>query len=365
MQKTLKTLIVISLLFSGAAKAAEEDTLRLLFSQVPAQYVQSMTTAQFATIFLKSARSIDANLQVADDNDKISVYYRGRLVKSLYKPQNDDDADGWSELGGKILDLFLHNSAVAAKHDFELIDLMMANTVKSLDKDSKYYSGMENAEKRLPHRRNFSARMDGDNLYLKIGAFNNFSVADIRGALAEYPQHQGIIMDLRASPGGQLGTAVEVADLFLDEGIIASVRGRNPNEVTYYSAKDGDVASNKPLVVLVDGQTSSAAEVLTAALQEQSRAKVVGTRSYGKGTIQNLLKLPNGGTLSLSGEYLYTPSGAKLAETGVVPDICTYEMPENKDVSKLISAGKDENCGRESRSDSALEPEIAAILLKM
>lgn len=364
MQKTLKTLIAILLLFSGAAKAAEEDSLQMLFSQVPTQYVKAVTPAQFAVDFLKTINVVDAKLRVADDRDKISLYYRGRLLKSLYKPQ-DDDVSGWSALGGEILNLALRNSAIAAKHDFELIDLMMAAAVKNLDKDSKYYSGMENAEKRLPHRRNFSARMEENNLYLKIGAFNNFSRDDIKSALAEYPQYQGIILDLRASPGGQLGTAVEIADLFLEEGIISSVRGRNPDEVTYYSAKDGDAANGKHLVVLIDGQTSSAAEVLAAALQEQSRATVVGTRSYGKGTIQNLLKLPNGGTLSLSSEYLYTPSGAKLAGTGVIPDICTYEMPENKDISKLLASGKDENCGQESREDSSLEPEIAAILLKI
>ena len=104
---------------------------------------------------------------------------------------------------------------------------------------------------------------------------------------------------------------------------------------------------------------------MTAALQEQSRAKVVGTKTFGKGTIQNLLVLKNGGTLAYSSAYFYTPSGKKLADVAIVPDICTYQMPENKDVLRLIRAGKDEQCGQEKRQDGALEQEIAIELLKL
>ncbi len=345
--------------------AAEEDTLRQLFSAVPAQYAEPITAEQTAVYFLKGIAAVDKDLRIGNDADKISLYYRGGLVKSLHKPQDADDAESWAELGGKILDEAMKKSEAAKQRDFELVDLMLAEAVKNFDKDTKYYPAISPESERTVHRRNFAARMENGNLYLKVGAFNNFTKAEIVKAVEGNPQAAGMILDLRSSPGGQLSAAVETADLFLDEGIVTSVRGKDANGVTYYNSADGDIFAGKPMVVLIDGRTSSAAEILASALQEQSRAKVVGTRSFGKGTIQNLINLPNGGTLSLSSEYFYTPSGQKLAGVGVVPDICTFEMPESKDPERMIAAGKDRDCGQEAREDSVLEPEIAAILLKI
>lgn len=365
MQKTFKALMALVWLCAAPAKAAEEDTLRQLFSYIPAQYVEPITIEQTAVYFLKGISAVDKNLRIGNDVDKISLYYRGGLAKSLRKPQDADDVQGWTELGGKMLDEAMQKSEMARQRDFELVDLMMADAVKNFDKDTKYYSSILPESERAIHRRNFAARMEDDNLYLKIGAFNNFTKEETVKAVKDNPNAKGMILDLRSSPGGQLSAAVEVADLFLDEGIVTSVRGRDTNGITYYNSADGDIFSAKPMVVLIDGETSSAAEMLTAALQEQSRATVVGTKSFGKGTIQNLINLPNGATLSLSSEYFYTPSGKKLAGAGVVPDICTYEMPESKNPEWLIAEGKDNDCGQENREDSGLEPKIAAILLKI
>ena len=370
MGRTFAAAVLISLwggflLCGRAARAAEEETLGILLTQVPAQYVQPVSSAETAVYFLKSISRLDKDLRVGNDRDKITLYYRGMPVKSLYKPQNDNDAAGWTELCGEILDLAFARSAAARNRDFEAVDLMMETAIGNFDADSKYYTGLEDGSRHMAHRRNFGARTEGDNLFLKIGAFNNFTKAEIVKAVNENPQAKGLILDLRGSPGGQLSAVVEIADLFLDEGIVVSVRGRDASEITYYNSEDGDIAEGKPMAVLIDGETASAAEALAAALQEQSRAKVVGTASFGKGTIQNLIKLPNGGVLSLSSAYFFTPSGERIAGRGVIPDICTYAMPEDKDAGRLIAAGKDETCGKEERGESILEPEIAAQLLKI
>ena len=364
-KKTLTALVFFSLFFTKPLWAAEEDSLRVLLAQVPAQYVQPITSAQTAVYFLKSIGQLDKNLRVGNDDDKISLYYRGRLVKSLYKPESDNDVAAWADLCGEVLDLTYQSSREAQTNDFKAFDLIMNSFVANLDKDSKYYPGLKENAGRAPHHPNFGARMEGDNLFLKIGAFNNFSKDEIVKAIGEYPEAKGLILDLRNSPGGQLSAAVEIVDLFLDEGIVVSVQGRNENEATYYTSKDGDVTNGLPMVVLVDGNTASAAEVLAASLQEQSRAKVVGTKTFGKGTIQNLIHFPQGGVLSLSSSYFFTPSGQKLAQNAVVPDVCVYEMPDHKDIFKLIAAGKEANCGQESREDRLLEEEIAAELLKI
>lgn len=109
-----------------------------------------------------------------------------------------------------------------------------------------------------------------------------------------------------------LSEGVAVADLFLDDAIIASTKGRKEAEEVYFNAEDGDILNGRPIVVLIDGDTASAAEVLAAALQEQDRAKVIGTNSLGKGSIQTLVSLSDGATIALTSAYFYTPSGSRL-----------------------------------------------------
>ena len=129
-----------------------------------------------------------------------------------------------------------------------------------------------------------------------------------------------------------LSEGVAVADLFLDDAIIASTKGRKEAEEVYFNAEDGDILNGRPIVVLIDGDTASAAEVLAAALQEQDRAKVIGTNSLGKGSIQTLVSLSDGATIALTSAYFYTPSGSRLHGHGVLPDVCTFEMPEAKNI---------------------------------
>jgi len=118
-------------------------------------------------------------------------------------------------------------------------------------------------------------------------------------------------------------------------------------------------------VVLIDGQTASSAEVLAAALQEQSRAVVVGTGSYGKGTVQKLIKLSNDSRLALTNGIIYTPSGNKLAGIGVLPDICTSGEPETRDAEKIIARGSRSNaCLPENRMKSELDLSVAEAYLR-
>ena len=362
----LKAGIGLLLLIAFPALAAEEDNFATLYLQVPAQYVRPMTTEDAAVNVLKGLTAADARLRVGDDAERVSLYYHGRLLKILRKPVNKDDITAWVRLSGDMVDAATEKSAAASQHDFELFDLMMSEAVKKLDGDSKYYASAQDLEtEKTGLRRQFGSRMEGKDLYLKIVAFNNFTVEEIQRAVQEYPDSRGIILDLRGCSGGMLGEAVKTADLFLDEAIITSVRGRAPDSLTYYTAHDGDISGGRPMIVLVDGKTASAAEVLAAALQEQGRAKVVGTRTFGKGSIQNLIHFPGGGVLSLTSAYFYTPSGQALHGKGIVPDICTFEMPENKNIANLLAAGRTEECLSESREDTELELKTAAQLLEL
>ena len=166
-------------------------------------------------------------------------------------------------------------------------------------------------------------------LHLRISGFTALTSAQVAGfveaAFAGSTPPRGLVLDLRGNRGGILTQAVAVADIFLDAGTgeIVSTAGRHPEANRRYSAGDNDAAQGRPIVVLVDGRTASAAEILAAALAEKGRAAVIGTGTQGKGLVQVLLPLPNGGELQLSWSRILLPSGWPLQGAGLLPALCT------------------------------------------
>jgi carboxyl-terminal processing protease len=163
---------------------------------------------------------------------------------------------------------------------------------------------------------------------VKVTRFNSATDVTVRGAI-EGALHtlgakaRGVILDLRGNPGGLLSQAVDVADLFVDQGAIVSTRGRHPDSGQYYSARLEDIADDLPMAVLVDGHSASASEITAAALQDDQRAIVVGSSSFGKGSVQTVTRLPNDGELYLTWSRIYAPSGYTLHRQGVTPTVCT------------------------------------------
>lgn len=168
----------------------------------------------------------------------------------------------------------------------------------------------------------------GRTAIIRITAFNDRTPKRVAEAVSEAqaalgPDMLGFILDLRGNPGGLLDKAIDVADLFLHSGTISMTDGRNPRSFQDFEAEPGDISFGKPMAVLIDGATASAAEVLAAALQDQGRAVPIGSSSFGKGTVQTVLDLPNGGELILTWARLLAPSGYVLHEAGVMPTICS------------------------------------------
>lgn len=162
----------------------------------------------------------------------------------------------------------------------------------------------------------------------RIGSFNQRTAYNLESQLKDVrdrlgPGLQGVILDLRGNPGGLLDKAVAVVDLFMAEGTIISTRGRHPASANAFEAKPGDIGEDLPLVVLVDGRSASAAEIVASALQDAGRAVVIGTNSYGKGTVQTVVRLPNDGEITLTWSRFHAPSGYALHGLGVLPVICT------------------------------------------
>ena len=165
-------------------------------------------------------------------------------------------------------------------------------------------------------------------LEARISSFNQHTAeslsADVRRARENLgPLLKGVILDLRGNPGGLLDQAVLAADLFIPSGIIVQTRGRHPLSNQSYDASLGDVGENLPVVVIVDGRSASAAEILAGALEDSGRAVVIGTNTYGKGTVQTVVHLPNDGEITLTWSRFYTPAGYALHGLGVLPTLCT------------------------------------------
>lgn len=161
--------------------------------------------------------------------------------------------------------------------------------------------------------------------YFKMTQFHRESAADLERALdsikAEGTELRGLVIDLRNNPGGVLQPAVNIADGFLDEGLIVTMRGRDSSTQMEFRAHQGDWLPGKPIVLLVDRGSASASEVLAGALQDHGRALVIGERTFGKGSVQSVVPLRNGGGIKLTTARYYTPSGKSIQAQGILPDI--------------------------------------------
>jgi carboxyl-terminal processing protease len=171
---------------------------------------------------------------------------------------------------------------------------------------------------------------DGGILILRISSFNRTTGERAAAALADAQRHgplAGIVLDLRGNHGGLLDQAVQLADLFIQRGPIVSTAGRIPASDQHFAASGNAIAPQVPLAVLINGGSASAAEIVTAALQDAGRAVVIGSSSYGKGTVQTVLRLPNGGELILTWARLTARAGYRLQHRGIVPTLCTALLP--------------------------------------
>ncbi len=180
---------------------------------------------------------------------------------------------------------------------------------------------------------------------LRLSTFNDQTYSDMMAGLKKAEKQagglkkiDGVVLDLRNNPGGLLTQAIKVADAFLNRGEIVSTRGRNPGDNERFNATPGDVISGKPIVVLINGGTASASEIVTGALQDHHRAVVIGTKSFGKGSVQTIIPIKGEGAMRLTTARYYTPSGRSIQALGISPDIV---VPQEK--AKPLPADEQSN----------------------
>ena len=184
--------------------------------------------------------------------------------------------------------------------------------------------------------RSVRSNLNGDDVaYIRVSQFNEQTTEGVRRAINDLMTQsgdklKGFVIDLRNNPGGLLDQAISVADAFLEKGEIVSTRGRNTDETQRFNARAGDLTKNKPIIILINGGSASASEIVAGALQDHRRATVIGTRSFGKGSVQTIIPLGSGnGALRLTTARYFTPSGRSIQAKGISPDIeVLQEIPE-------------------------------------
>ena len=199
-------------------------------------------------------------------------------------------------------------------------------------------------------------RVEGQSVVLRVTTFNDQTYGNLADGIAKQieaaggiDQVNGFVLDLRNNPGGLLSQAIRVSDAFLDKGEIVSTRGRDPQDGDRHNATAGDLAEKKPLVVLINGGSASASEIVAGALQDHRRALVIGTKSFGKGSVQTVMPMRGNGAMKLTTARYYTPSGRSIQALGISPDIIV-EQPR-----RVAEQNEEEDdTPRRSRSEADL-----------
>lgn len=213
------------------------------------------------------------------------------------------------------------------------------------------------------------ARLEGDTVVLRVSTFNDQTYDNLADGLAKQietaggiDEINGVIIDLRNNPGGLLSQAIRVSDAFLEKGEIVSTRGRDPADGERFNATPDDLAQGKPVVVLINGGSASASEIVAGALQDHRRAIVVGTKSFGKGSVQTVMPLRGNGAMRLTTSRYYTPSGRSIQALGVSPDIVVEQPRRTNDAEEEDLRLRSEADLRGSlNNDSLSEDEIRQI----
>jgi carboxyl-terminal processing protease len=209
-------------------------------------------------------------------------------------------------------------------------------------------------------------RLEGDAVVVRVTTFTDQTYPDLESGLKKAVEEAGgldkitgVVLDLRNNPGGLLTQAIKVSDAFLETGEIVSTRGRNPQDSERFNAGPGDLIGGRPIVVLINGGSASASEIVTGALQDHRRAIVVGTKSFGKGSVQTVVPLRSDGAMRITTARYYTPSGRSIQALGISPDIVVAQ-PEPKPADESTEEGaQEESAAMRERSEADLRGAIS------
>ena len=344
---------------AGGATAAATDTYRQLnlfgdvFERIRADYVEEPDDAKLiesAVNGMLSSLDPHSSFLNAKDYQDMQVQTRGEffglgievtmeneLIKVI-SPIDDTPAAKAGVLAGDVI-THLDGEQVQGLTLREAVEKMRGPANSSITL-TIMREGVDEALKITVIRdvirvQSVKHRVEDDIGYIRIASFSEQTMEGLEKAIDKIEaailaeKLKGFVLDLRGNPGGLLDQAVLVSDAFLERGEIVSTRGRHADEVQRFSARAGDLLETKPIIVLLNGGSASASEIVAGALQDHRRATVVGTRSFGKGSVQTIIPIGRAGAIRLTTARYYTPSGRSIQAKGIEPDIEVLpEVPE-------------------------------------
>ena len=216
--------------------------------------------------------------------------------------------------------------------------------------------------------RSVRSRMEGEDIaYVRITSFSEQTTSGVEQSIKSLRKKAkgklaGIVIDLRNNPGGLLDQSVKVSDAFLDQGEIVSTRSRRPDERRRFNAKAGDITDGLPIVVMVNGGSASASEIVAGALQDHRRAIVLGTRTFGKGSVQTIIPLSGNGAIRLTTARYYTPSGRSIQAKGIEPDILVEQAKVEKITRPGVKREEDLRGRLDNPSDNRVKPDTEQLV---
>ncbi len=361
-------------LLAAGAKAAATDTYRNLnlfgdvFEKIRSDYVERPDEQKLVEAAINGMlTSLDPHSSYMDPKSyrDMQVQTRGEfgglgievtqeegLVK-VVTPIDDTPASRAGIMAGDLISA-IDGEAVLGLTLNQAVDKMRGPVNTSVKLTVLRGAQKESREVKLTRAviqiKSVRSRQEGEDIgYIRITQFSEQTFDGVKQALQKFQQDmpgdklKGYVLDLRNNPGGLLDQSVSVSNAFLEKGEIVSTRGRNADETQRYNARPGDLSKGKPVIVLINGGSASASEIVAGALQDHKRATILGTRSFGKGSVQTIIPLgQNNGALRLTTARYYTPSGRSIQAKGIDPDIQILQ-----DVPDELK-GKDETKGEAS-----------------
>lgn len=378
----LTTQVAGPLLAEEAAKSKsvyeQLDLFGDIFERIRSQYVEAPDSEKLIEAAINGMlTSLDphSSYMPADDFDDMQVQTRGEFgglgievtqeegFIKVVSPMDDTPADKAGIEAGDYITHVNGESVLGMTLD-SAVDLMrgpvgseIVITVVRKGRDEPFdVSIIRDTIKLNPVR----SRVVGDTVVLRVTTFINEQTfptmkAELEKQIKELgglDKVNGVVLDLRNNPGGLLTQAIDVSDAFLEKGEIVSTRGRNPQDGERFNATPGDLIEGKPIVVLINGGSASASEIVAGALQDHHRAIVVGTKSFGKGSVQTVIPLRDEGAMRLTTARYYTPSGRSIQALGVMPDIVVNQP--RVDPNKPADEAEAESAAARTRSEADL-----------
>jgi carboxyl-terminal processing protease len=349
-----------------AAESSQRDRLLAAFDSIRANYSDALDESELVTAAINGMTgALDSESVYIGEKDFRNMMVSAHGVVGLgldimmdkgsvrvVAPIDDSPA---AKAGVKVNDIITHIDGVPLQglKAYQVVTKMAGlvnSSIRLTVMRAGYDKPIELTAMREPPMRSVRMRQDGEDIgYIRIATLNEATMDGLAAAFAKLRNQlppdkiKGYVLDLRNTTGHLRDMAVSVADVFLEDGEIVSVRGRDPEHIERFNAQPGDSVNGKPLIVLINGGTAAGAEIVAGALQDRKRATIIGSRSFGRGSVPKILPLgPRNGALRLTTGHYFTPAGRSIDAVGIQPDIeALQDFPQPPENDKALTTAFD------------------------